>query len=88
MSNEPRGNLHQSYLLRLWQVQDKGQVLWRASLQEAATGQQQGFESLEGLFQYLRKKTGQAIEPVSPAIEEKYVDAERVHITIRFRRDR
>ncbi len=39
-----------AYLLRLWQVWDKGQTDWRASVENAHTGEQQGFAGLAELF--------------------------------------
>lgn len=46
-----------SYLLRLWQIESQGQLVWRASLQEARTGERRGFPDLEALIAYLREET-------------------------------
>jgi hypothetical protein len=43
---------YQSYLLRLWQ--ETPHAPWRASLQNAATGERRGFSDLESLFTFLR----------------------------------
>ncbi len=42
-----------AYLLRLWQVQQGGQWLWRASLEDSRTGEQHGFASPEKLIEFL-----------------------------------
>jgi hypothetical protein len=46
-----------AYLLRLWQVRNGKEAHWRASLQEAYTGERHGFASLEALFEFLRART-------------------------------
>jgi len=46
-----------SYLLRLWQVGSRSEVVWRASLQDPRTGDRTGFPSLEALFSFLRHQT-------------------------------
>ena len=52
-----------SYLLRLWRVsgesesQPNAKAIWRASLEHPHTHQQQGFASLEHLFEFLREQT-------------------------------
>ncbi|MBN1249368.1 MAG: hypothetical protein JXC32_17035 [Anaerolineae bacterium] len=53
---EPRER-YLSYLLRLWQVWDEEGPTWRASLESTATGDRQGFVSLDGLFGFLRRLT-------------------------------
>ena len=52
MSEQERCYL--SYLLRLWQIESKGQLVWRASLEDARTGERQGFASIEALLAFLR----------------------------------
>jgi hypothetical protein len=49
---------YSSYLLRLWQVEDAGGSVWRASLKSAHSGEQVGFASLQDLFRFLRTQTG------------------------------
>jgi hypothetical protein len=56
---EEQGN-YQSYLLRLWRVNDDEEPTWRASLKSSRSGEQVGFGSLEDLFEYLRRQTGLA----------------------------
>lgn len=60
-----------AYLLRLWQVRDKGGIGWRASVENAHTGEKVGFAHLEQLVAFLRERTGLA----SP--EERGVKHER-----------
>jgi hypothetical protein len=51
-----------SYLLRLWQTRIGDESIWRASLERADTREQQGFNSLDNLFKFLRKQTEIATE--------------------------
>jgi hypothetical protein len=46
-----------SYLLRLWQAEQGGAWVWRASLENAHTGERRGFASLAGLFAFLKEET-------------------------------
>jgi hypothetical protein len=46
---------YHSYLLRLWQ--ETPYAPWRASLQNASTGERRGFSDLESLFTFLRTQT-------------------------------
>lgn len=48
---------HLSYLLRLWQVQEEGKNVWRASLQRPGADRRLGFATLEQLFGFLRDET-------------------------------
>jgi len=47
-------------LLRLWREGAGG--AWRASLQDAESGQRLGFADLERLFAYLRRLTGDTLD--------------------------
>jgi len=47
-----------AYLLRLWRETSGESTQWRASLQDPHTGERVGLASLEGLFVYLRRETG------------------------------
>jgi hypothetical protein len=47
-----------SYLLRLWQTQSGGELVCRASLESAHTGERVGFANLDDLFEYLRARAG------------------------------
>ena len=42
-----------SYLLRMWQVIQDGQPVWRASICSTATGRWQNFHTLNSLFSFL-----------------------------------
>lgn len=55
MSGERRRYV--SYLLRLWQAQDEGELAWRASLESAHTGERLGFASLADLHAFLDRET-------------------------------
>jgi hypothetical protein len=46
-----------SYLLRLWQTQREGGLVWRASLESPTTGERQGFAGLAELFAFLEQET-------------------------------
>ena len=61
-----------AYLLRLWQTQDKGEIGWRASLENAHTGEKLAFAHLDELVAFLRERTGLA----PPA--ERLVKRERI----------
>jgi hypothetical protein len=47
-----------SYMLRLWQTDVNGELVWRASLESPHTGERQGFADLESLFAFLEEQTG------------------------------
>lgn len=49
---------YRSFLLRLWQVEQNGDWIWRCSLEETGTGCQRRFVDLEALFGYLSAETG------------------------------
>jgi hypothetical protein len=56
-------------MLRLWQVSDEGEAIWRASLESPHTGERQGFADLATLFAFLEEKTrelGQGQEQSGP----------------------
>ena len=46
-----------SYLLRLWQVENRGQWVWRASVEDSRTGERRGFASINALLSSLREQT-------------------------------
>ncbi len=45
-----------SFLLRMWQTNDNGRQVWRASLEQPGSGERRGFASLDALFEFLRKQ--------------------------------
>jgi hypothetical protein len=44
---------YESFLLRLWESDEDGQLIWRASLESTETGERHGFADLVSLFAYL-----------------------------------
>jgi hypothetical protein len=61
MASEQRG--YRAYLLRMWQIMSAGQLVWRASLEDARTGTHLGFASLEQLIVFLTDETRGATQP-------------------------
>ncbi len=55
---------YSSYLLRLWQLPQGRQVVWVASLHNAAGGEQHSFRSVEALIAFLRAEYG-ACQPAT-----------------------
>ena len=49
-----------SYLLRLWQTQRGGRLVWQASLESPRTGERKGFGSLADLCVFLERETERA----------------------------
>jgi hypothetical protein len=48
---------YSSYLLRLWPVEEHGNLVWRASLQSSHTGERWGFANLDALLSFLGQRT-------------------------------
>lgn len=46
-----------AFLLRLWCVKDEDGVVWRASLEDAHTGERKGFADVQSLFAFLNERT-------------------------------
>jgi hypothetical protein len=66
-----------AYLLRLWQVRNKGQADWRASVEDAHTGERRGFAGLAELFTFLENESGQVVQDqLAPDMGEKGGDIE------------
>ena len=55
MSDEHRR--YMSYLLRLWQTEREGALVWCASLESPTTGKRQGFVGLKDLYVFLEQAT-------------------------------
>ena len=55
LAGERRG--YKSYLLRLWESDDQGKPIWRASLESPGTGELQGFATLQALIAFLEEQT-------------------------------
>ncbi len=51
-----------SYLLRLWQVEQDGENVWLASLQDPRTGERYGFARLELLFEFIQDQVSRSLE--------------------------
>ena len=60
MNNPRRGYV--AYLLRLWEAQEGGSAVWRASLESPQTGERRGFASLADLFTFLEYEVCQAAQ--------------------------
>ena len=61
-----------AYLLRLWQTRSKRELVWRASLESAHTGQRQGFANLTDLLTFLEQETTHAAQrQTAPGADEK-----------------
>ncbi len=56
MSEETRG--YRAYLVRLWRARSGGQVVWRASVEDAHTGERRAFADLAALYAFLKEETG------------------------------
>ena len=54
------GAEYHSYLMRLWRVRDGDRTMWRASLQDALSGETHNFASMDRLWAFLREQTGPA----------------------------
>ena len=44
---------YEAYLLRLWESDKAGELIWRALLESTDTGERHGFAGLDSLFAYL-----------------------------------
>ncbi len=44
---------YMAFLLRLWCVTEDERVVWRASLEDAHTGERRGFADLKSLYAFL-----------------------------------
>jgi hypothetical protein len=68
MHVEPEAS-YRAYMLRLWRVQGEQGPNWRATLEDAQTGERRGFPDLEALCRYLTGLEG-PIERSDPAAKE------------------
>ncbi len=61
------GRIYLAYLLRLWQVLEHGTFTWRASLEDARSGERIVFMDLDALIAHLRQvSTGASIQKDDP----------------------
>jgi hypothetical protein len=61
-----------AYLVRLWQVEDQGECAWRASAEDAHTGERRGFPDLASLFAFLMAQTERPDSRDDPALDERH----------------
>jgi hypothetical protein len=47
---------YEAFMLRLWQVGNNENLVWRASLESPSTGQCRGFATLDELYNYLKTR--------------------------------
>ena len=73
MSGERRRYV--SYLLRLWQTQREGVLVWRASLESPTTGEREGFAGLADLYAFLEQETAPVGENDPHWPQDDYTDA-------------
>lgn len=58
---------YRAYLLRMWQAGSQERPVWRASLEDATSGERQVFSEITDLLAYLESLTGaQTVEPGQP----------------------
>ena len=55
-------SIYLAYMLRLWQVNREGCLLWRASLESPHTGERWGFADVAQLLAFLREKTDTRVD--------------------------
>ena len=67
-----------AYLLRLWQTQDKGEIGWRASLENVHTGEKLAFAHLDELVAFLRERIGLAPPAERPVEHERVPQTDSV----------
>jgi len=48
-----------AYMVRLWAVHRNSDVLWRASVENAHTGERLAFEDMESLCRYMNAKVAE-----------------------------
>ena len=58
---------YKAYLLRLWYASETDGAKWRASLENAHTGERRGFADLPGLLAFLAEHTDNAARDASSA---------------------
>ncbi len=72
MSNEDHKNRgYRAYLVRLWPVHSGGQMVWRASAEDAHSGERHAFADLAHLFAFLEEA---ALDNPSRFQEKEYPD--------------
>jgi hypothetical protein len=64
----PQGR-YSAYLLRLWQTASGGDLVCRASIEDAHSNERVGFGTLNDLFDYLRARAEGLQDPVGDMAE-------------------
>jgi hypothetical protein len=59
-----------AFLLRLWCVKDEDGIVWRASLEDAHTGERRGFADVQLLYVFLEKQIIDATSDAPPLLGE------------------
>lgn len=68
---------YQAFLVRLWTVAQDGGYVWRASAQDAHTGDCRAFADLAGLYEFLKTVTESTPGRQNNESEKQDHDAER-----------
>ena len=55
-----------AFMLRLWPVEQDGEMVWRASLESPLTGERRGFATLEALIAFLQAEIIRVEGPEKP----------------------
>lgn len=58
---------YMAFLLRLWAVREADVLQWRASLEDAQTGERRGFADLERLCEFLEQRCTPTDEASTPS---------------------
>lgn len=61
MPNEDQRYL--AFLVRFWQIQKRGELVWRASAESAQTGERKAFADMDLLFSFLKRCTEEQAPP-------------------------
>jgi len=62
-----RSDCYRAYLLRLWRVNQNGETVWRAAIENAHTNERRAFANVGELFSFLRQQTGRQETDGEPA---------------------
>jgi len=58
---------YMAFLLRLWAVREADALHWRASLEDAQTGERRGFADLDRLCEFLEQQCAPTDESTAPS---------------------
>ena len=78
MSDTPRYRFgkRQVFILRLW-ARGKDEPVWIGEVQEVSTGETVHVQGLEALFDLLKQKTNQAVEPKQEIVPAIHIDQKK-----------